>query len=106
MSQVNMHDAKTRLSKLVHDLESGREEEIVIARNGKPVARLVRADDAQGSGTRIGIAKGAFRLPDQTRELDREVAALFAAENAGRKRADDANGDSGRDGEEQAGRGR
>ncbi|MFW6261925.1 MAG: type II toxin-antitoxin system Phd/YefM family antitoxin, partial [Spirochaetota bacterium] len=71
MSQVNMHDAKTRLSKLVHDLESGREDEITIARNGTPVARLVRADDRTGMGNRIGVAKGAFRLPEQTEELDR-----------------------------------
>ncbi len=89
MSQVNMHDAKTRLSKLVHDLESGREEEITIARNGRPVARLVRFDDAGSSGRRIGIAKGAFRLPDQTEELDGEVAALFVAEDTGAERTED-----------------
>ena len=82
MVQVNMHDAKSRLSKLVQDLESGRQDEITIARNGKPVARLVRVDDAQGPGARIGVAKGAFRLPDQTEELDREAARLFVAEDA------------------------
>ncbi len=36
---VNMHDAKTQLSKLVKRVEAG--EEIVIARNGEPVAKLV-----------------------------------------------------------------
>ncbi len=95
MSQVNMHDAKTRLSKLVHDLESGREDEITIARNGTPVARLVRADDRAATGNRIGVAKGAFRLPKQTEDLDREVVALFVAEEAGAGRLEDAKDDSG-----------
>ena len=82
MHQVNMHEAKTRLSKLVEALESGAEDEITIARNGKPVARLVRLEDSGGIRRRIGVAKGAFTLREQTEELDREVAELFAAEAA------------------------
>jgi prevent-host-death family protein len=39
MEQVNIHDAKTHLSRLIERVEAG--EEIVIARNGTPVARLV-----------------------------------------------------------------
>jgi len=39
MTQVGMHEAKTKLSQLVERAEAG--EDIVIARNGKPVARLV-----------------------------------------------------------------
>jgi len=39
MAEVNVHDAKTNLSKLLARVEAG--EEIVIARAGKPVARLV-----------------------------------------------------------------
>lgn len=38
--QVNIHDAKTHLSRLIDRVEAG--EEIVIARAGRPVARLVR----------------------------------------------------------------
>lgn len=41
MTTVNMLDAKTRLSQLVEAVESGAESEILIARNGKPAARLV-----------------------------------------------------------------
>ena len=37
---VNVHDAKTHLSKLLADVEAG--DEVIIARRGKPVARLVR----------------------------------------------------------------
>ena len=40
MRTVNMLDAKTNLSRLVEAVESGDESEILIARNGKPVARL------------------------------------------------------------------
>ena len=39
MAQVGMHEAKTKLSQLVERAEAG--EEVIIARNGKPVARLV-----------------------------------------------------------------
>ena len=39
MERVNIHEAKTHFSKLVERAEAG--EEIVIARNGKPVAKLV-----------------------------------------------------------------
>ena len=42
MTTVNMHEAKTRFSQLVADVEAGGD--VVIARAGKPVARLVRAD--------------------------------------------------------------
>jgi prevent-host-death family protein len=41
MLTVNMHDAKSKLSSLVERLELGEENEVVIARNGTPVARLV-----------------------------------------------------------------
>jgi prevent-host-death family protein len=41
MAQVNVHEAKTQLSKLLARVEAG--EEVVIARAGKPVARLVPA---------------------------------------------------------------
>lgn len=39
---VNVHDAKTNLSKLLQAVENG--EEVVIGRNGVPVAKLVKAD--------------------------------------------------------------
>jgi prevent-host-death family protein len=39
MTTVNVHEAKTRLSQLIAEAETGGE--VVIARNGKPVARLV-----------------------------------------------------------------
>ena len=46
MSVVNVHEAKTHLSRLLARAERG--EEVVIARNGKPVARLVRYEKDRG----------------------------------------------------------
>ena len=45
MNRVNMLEAKTHLSRLVDAVESGAEKEIIIARNGKPAAKLVPIED-------------------------------------------------------------
>jgi prevent-host-death family protein len=50
--QVNVHEAKTQLSRLLELVESG--ESVVIARNGTPVARLVRA--TRQTGFPFGVA--------------------------------------------------
>jgi len=80
MHQVNMHEAKTRLSQLVEDLESGLENQIVIARNGKPVARLVAISHITDTSKRIGLARGEFIAPEPSEELDAKVEALFAGD--------------------------
>ncbi|MEQ5844303.1 MULTISPECIES: type II toxin-antitoxin system Phd/YefM family antitoxin [Paraburkholderia] len=53
MLTVNMHDAKSKLSSLVERLEVGQESEVIIARNGTPVARLVPFSAPQ----RVGAAR-------------------------------------------------
>jgi len=80
MSQVNMHEAKTRLSQLVEEVASGRERQIVIARNGKPVARLVSIGNRVDVSKRIGIARGQFAAPEPSEELDGQIARLFTGE--------------------------
>lgn len=80
MPTINMLDAKTHLSKLVGDVESGAVDEVVIARNGKPAARLVPIGKAHGAGQRLGLLKGRFpamSLEDFNAD-DEAVAALFA----------------------------
>jgi prevent-host-death family protein len=60
--QVNMHEAKTRLSELVAAAERG--EDIVIARDGAPAARLV-AITAEHRPVRLGVLAGEIELgPD------------------------------------------
>ena len=55
MHSVNVLEAKNKLSKLLERIESGAETEIVIARHGRPVARLVPLEP-QPAGRRIGVA--------------------------------------------------
>jgi len=76
MHMVNMVEAKSSLSKLVAALEQGSEQEIIIARNGKPVAKLVSFGNSV-TGQRIGIAKGQFVVPDDFDADDEEIARLF-----------------------------
>ena len=60
MVTVNVHEAKTNLSRLLAQVEAG--EEVVIARNGNPVARLVRV---QRRGKRqFGSMKGRISIDD------------------------------------------
>ena len=58
---VNMHDAKSSLSRLAKRAAAG--EEILIARNGKPLARLTRLK-RRNSETLIGAFAGKIRMAD------------------------------------------
>jgi prevent-host-death family protein len=57
--QVNMHDAKTRLSELVAAAEAGQE--VIIARGGMPVARLV-AVTPRHPPVRLGALSGQIEI--------------------------------------------
>ena len=81
MQTVNMLQAKSSLSRLVEALEGGEEREIISARNGKPAARLVPINVTQAA-VRIGVAKGAFEVPDDIDGCNAEVAALLAGGGA------------------------
>lgn len=74
MTEVNVHEAKTRLSQLLLRVAAG--EEIVIARAGKPVARLVPIREP---GQRVlGTDRGRFQVPeDFDAPLDEAVLAAF-----------------------------
>ena len=76
MTTVNMLDAKTNLSKLVEAVETGTEAEVIIARNGRPVAKLVPIAPRQGQ--RIGVARGAFIVPDTIDAENATVEPLFS----------------------------
>ena len=78
MDRVNIHDAKTHLSKLVERVEAG--EEIVIARGGRPVARLVPLG-RRTQPRQLGIWKGAVWVaPDfDAPEVNEQIAQDFEA---------------------------
>ncbi|MCP9891239.1 type II toxin-antitoxin system Phd/YefM family antitoxin [Cyanobium sp. Aljojuca 7D2] len=73
---VNMLEAKTHLSKLVEAIESGAEREVVIARNGRPVARLT-ALEAAPRPRRLGVARGEFTAPESIDTANPLIAELF-----------------------------
>ncbi len=79
MTQVNMLEAKTELSKLVRLLETQQEEVIFIARNGKPVVEMKLAQRKPAS-RRIGIAKGKLDIPEDFDLWDDEIADAFGVE--------------------------
>ena len=60
MRKVNIHEAKSTLSKLVEAAEAG--EDVVLARAGRPVARITRL--AAPAGSRFGTAKGLIKAID------------------------------------------
>jgi prevent-host-death family protein len=74
--QVNMLEAKTHLSGLVEAIESGAASEVVIARNGRPVARLTSLQPSRPP-RRLGVARGSFRAPESIDGLNPQVADLF-----------------------------
>lgn len=77
MEIANIHDAKSRLSRLVDLALEG--EEVILAKAGKPVIRLVpiRADDKPRVG---GQWKGKVRIADDFDALPDEFAAAFGVE--------------------------
>lgn len=76
MKSVNIHEAKTHLSRLVERVEAG--EEIVIARAGRPVARLVPIE-GMGKAVKIGGLKAVTAVPDDFNTMfEKEIETLFA----------------------------
>lgn len=77
MEQVNVHEAKTHLSRLLERVEAG--EEIVISRAGRPVARLT-SYRGLASRRRPGAWRGRVRIAPDFDELPPELAAAFRGE--------------------------
>ena len=75
MKTVNIHEAKTHLSRLVD--RAARGETFVIAKAGKPLVK-VSAIDAPAEPRRIGFLQGEIDVPDDFDRMgEREIAALF-----------------------------
>ena len=75
MSQVGMHEAKTKLSQLVERAQAG--EDVVITRNGKPVARLVPVAPTTSFSSLRGIWRGQVHIADDFDELPDDIAEAF-----------------------------
>jgi prevent-host-death family protein len=77
MAQVGMHEAKTTLSQLVERAEAG--EEIIIARRGKPVARLVPISGTNSLARVAGALRGQIRIAADFDELPDDIVDAFGA---------------------------
>jgi antitoxin (DNA-binding transcriptional repressor) of toxin-antitoxin stability system len=79
MKQVNVHEAKSQLSQLLADVEAG--EEVIIARAGKPVARLtlVVAEPERKIYRQPGAWKGKIHFAPDYDQADAEILADFEA---------------------------
>lgn len=76
MQTVNIHEAKTQFSRFVEQAEAG--EEIVIARAGKPVARLVAFACVAPAPRKLGLGKNKFTFPNNFDSLDAaEIVGMF-----------------------------
>jgi prevent-host-death family protein len=75
---VNIHEAKTHLSRLVEQAAAGKE--IIIAKAGKPIARLVPLE-LPVRAKKLGLLKGKIKVPDNfNAPLDAAILARFARE--------------------------
>jgi prevent-host-death family protein len=79
MEITNIHEAKSQLSKLVDRALKG--EEVIIARAGKPMVRLVpvRDNDAPRKG---GQWKGKVRIAEDFDELPEDIGRAFGVDHA------------------------
>jgi prevent-host-death family protein len=79
MVTVNIHEAKTHLSRLVERAVQG--EPVIIARAGKPLVRLV-AVEAPPAPRRLGFMAGEIAVPEDFDRMGQaEIEALFGADS-------------------------
>jgi prevent-host-death family protein len=85
MRTFNIHAAKTQLSRLIDEVAAG--EPFVIAKAGKPMARVIPISAPKKKvKKRIGFMKGAYTLPDDfdeiDKQLDKEIGEMFYGKDA------------------------
>jgi prevent-host-death family protein len=85
MRTINIHQAKTHLSRLVDEAVEGNS--FIIAKAGKPKVQVMRiAEEPTRPNRLIGAMKGLYTLPENyeeiDRELDKEIERLFLGEDA------------------------
>jgi prevent-host-death family protein len=76
METVNIHQAKTNLSRLLSRVELG--EEIIISNRGIPIAKLVPFHTSSNRRASLGLDQGLFTVPDDfDAPLPEEILAAF-----------------------------
>lgn len=78
MQTVNIHNAKTNLSRLVDRAAKG--EPFIIAKAGKPLVKVVPIDQPASQTRRVGFMTGQFSVPDDFDRMGSEdIEQLFGA---------------------------
>lgn len=77
MDTVNIHEAKTQLSRLVDEAVKGKP--FIIAKSGKPLVKVTRLDAPTGKQIRrLGFLAGQFSVPDDFDSMgDQEIERMF-----------------------------
>lgn len=75
MQIFNIHEAKTNLSKLIEKMLAG--EDVVIARAGKPVAKVVAYKEKKLKPRKPGLWKGKVWISDDFNDEDPEINKMF-----------------------------
>ena len=78
METVNIHQAKTQLSRLLSRVELG--EEIIISNRGVPVAKLVPLEQPKSRRQSLGRDRGLFVVPADFNELPADLLTAFEGE--------------------------
>jgi len=79
MRQINIHEAKTNLSKLVEQAVRG--ESFVIAKSGKPMVTVSAYTPPPDPAKRVGFLKGRLQVPEDFDSMGKEeIEAMFAGE--------------------------
>ncbi|MCQ2597527.1 MAG: hypothetical protein MJ181_06725 [Treponema sp.] len=76
MCQMNVLEAKTNFSKLLMLLENKEENEVIICKNNKPVARMTLIPQTDRAKA-FGIAAGKYVIPDDFDDEDPLINAMF-----------------------------
>ena len=77
MCQMNVLEAKTNFSKIIAMLENRDEKEVIVAKAGKPVVKIVLYTQQKTFDQIFGIAIGKFKVPDDIDECNDEIARMF-----------------------------
>lgn len=82
MLTVNIHDAKTQLSKLVEQAAQG--EAFIIAKAGKPMVKVIPLGKTEtGAAGRLGFMAGEFAVPDDFDQMGSDsIVSLFEGKSA------------------------
>lgn len=82
MLKVNIHDAKTQLSRLVEKASKG--EAFIIAKAGRPMVKVIPLGKAEaGTADRLGFMAGEFSVPDDFDQMGGDaLAAMFEGKTA------------------------